>query len=101
MQSNKVAETLKIQMIPTFRTCSARLSSLQKSIQRDLRYFSSFIIQKLSRSQAIFIATEATRPSRVSTVDNGPQKRSVALFCGKNRPQGRHGPVAQLVRAHA
>ncbi len=92
-----------------------RLSSFQrfesdlKSEISDLRFEIEIVLLKFGKSvdRRQFIATEATRPSGASTVTNGPQKRSVALFCVKTAPFGAkaqgepEGPVAQLVRAHA
>ena len=70
-------------------------------------------LSKVSRSQA-FIATEATRPSGASTVKTDRTPSEVWLFfaakmgligpispIGIRDGQERHGPVAQLVRAHA
>ena len=82
--------------LPTSRLSGVRSNQLS---YRPLVSFASILTQKR--------ATEATRPSSASTVCNGPQKRSVALFCVRMAPFGRQGvgrtqgPVAQLVRAHA
>src|SRR5205823_13079800 len=53
----------------------SEISDLRFEIEVDLLQFG----KSVDRRQ--YLATEATRPSRASTVTNGRQKRSVALFC--------------------
>jgi hypothetical protein len=92
----------------------------------NLEFEIEIVLSKFGKSvdRRQYSATEATRPSRRSTVITDRQKRSVALFCAKmgaelfwNLESGiansspvnasisgvkkTKGPVAQLVRAHA
>ena len=109
MQPNKVARTLKIQMITTF-TSSIRcaLSSFQISVPAIWDYSSFIISREVDRRQ--LIATEATRPSGASTVRTDRTQEKCGSFLRPNsfanlvselRYAERYGPVAQLVRAHA
>jgi hypothetical protein len=88
---------------------TARLSSVQRlSSIWDFKFEISdlkLIVVLLQFGKSVdrrqYLATEATRPSRASTVMQRTAEEKCGSFLRENGAKETKGPVAQLVRAHA
>ena len=90
MQSNKIAEALKIQMITTFKgrygalylvfRYQFLLRSQAFGFEISIENLQLFYNLQRSRSQAVLIAIEATRPSGASTVETDRTEEKCGSF---------------------